>query len=166
MRVLVTGGKGFLGAWIVRGLLARDIDVRIFDVNDDRRLIATIAGRDTALDWRIGDIVSGDSVLNAAEGCDAIIHLAGVLTPDCAADPVRGAQINLIGTLNVFEAARKLGIARIVYTSSASVFGQRDGRLPQPQSHYGAFKLACEGGARAYWNDHRIASVGFRPYIV
>lgn len=168
MRVLITGGKGFLGAWIVRRLAARGFDLRIFDLADDRSLISAIAGARAAdaIDWRTGDIVSGEAVAEAAQGCDAIVHLAGVLTPFCAADPVRGAHINLIGTLNVFEAARAHAIARIVYTSSAGVFGPRDGRIPSPQSHYGAFKLACEGSARACWNDHGLGSVGFRPYIV
>ena len=168
MRVLITGGKGFLGAWIARRLARRGIDLRIFDIADDRRLIGQIAGADVAagLDWRIGDIVSGEAVLAAAEGCEGIVHLAGVLTPDCAANPVRGAEINLIGTLNVFEAARARNISRIVYTSSGGVFGPHDGATPLPQSHYGAFKLACEGSARAYWNDHGLGSIGFRPYIV
>lgn len=168
MRVLVTGGRGFLGAWIVRRLARRGFDLRIFDMVEDRALIARIAGPEAAarLDWRVGDIVSGAAVRTAAEGCEAIVHLAGVLTPACAQDPVRGAEINLIGTLNVFEAARALGIARIVYTSSGGVFGPNDGETPAPQSHYGAFKLACEGSARAYWHDHRLASVGLRPYIV
>ena len=168
MRVLVTGGKGFLGAWIVRRLARRGFEPRIFDIADDRALMAKIAGAETAerIDWRVGDIVSRDAVRAAAEGCDAIVHLAGVLMNDCATDPVRGAEINLIGTLNAFEAARAHGVARIVYTSSGGVFGPDDGRTPLPQSHYGAFKLACEGSARAYWNDHRLGSIGFRPYIV
>lgn len=168
MRILITGGKGFLGAWIARRLAHRGFELRVLDVVDDRALVAGIAGAEAAarIDWRVGDIVSAQAVLAAATGCDGIIHLAGVLTPDCASDPLRGAQINLIGTLNVFEAARALGIARIVYTSSGGVFGPQDGGVPLPQSHYGAFKLACEGCARAYWNDHRLASVGFRPYIV
>jgi nucleoside-diphosphate-sugar epimerase len=137
-------------------------------VKDDRRLVAAIAGEQTAAaaDWRVGDIVSTDDVRVAADGCDAIVHLAGVLTPDCAADPLRGAQINLIGTLNVFEAARAHRIARIVYTSSAGVFGPGSGSVPSPQSHYGTFKLACEGSARSYFNDHGLGSIGFRPYIV
>jgi UDP-glucose 4-epimerase len=168
MHVLVTGGKGFLGAWIIRRLAAAGHTARVFDVSEDRRLIAAIAGADVAarLEWRTGDIVSGADVRAAAQGCDAIVHLAGVLTPDCARDPVRGAEINLIGTLNVFEAARAHAIQRVVYTSSAGVFGPHDGHTPFPTTHYGTFKLACEGSARAYWADHGLASFGFRPFIV
>lgn len=167
MTILVTGGGGFLGAWIIRRLLARGEQVRVFDVAENRRLLFLIAG-DAASDveWRCGDVVDAAHVDAAADGTARIVHLAGVLTPACAADPVRGAQINLIGTLNVFEAARKLGHASVVYTSSAGVFGPHDGRLPLPHTHYGTFKLACEGSARAYWADHQIGSIGFRPYVV
>lgn len=168
MRILITGGKGFIGAALVRRLAALGHDLVVFDVADDRRLVAAIAGtaHTDAATWIVGDIVDSAAVDAAARGCDAIIHLAGVLTPECKANPRRGAEINLIGTLNVFEAARAHGIPRLVYTSSAGVFGADNGHTPLPQTHYGAFKLATEGCARAYWVDHRIASVGFRPYIV
>ena len=109
-RVLITGGSGFLGAWIIRRLNARGLEARVFDIHDRRQTVAAIAG-DVAhqLDWRVGDIADGDAVGQAMQGCDGVIHLAGVLTPDCAANPVRGARINLIGTLNVFEAAHGAG---------------------------------------------------------
>ena len=92
--------------------------------------------------------------------------MAGVLTPFCAENPVRGAEINLIGTLQVFEAARALGHRKVIYTSSAGVYGPDDGHSPLPHTHYGAFKLACEGAARAYYADHGISSIGFRPFVV
>ena len=164
MRVLVTGGQGFLGAWIVHRLLASGHDVRVFDIGRNSALVERIAG--DVPDWFVGDISNSDDVLSAAQGCEAIVHLAGILTPACAANPKRGAEINLIGTLNVFEAARQLGIARVVYTSSAAAYGPEPGAPPFPMSHYGAFKLACEGSARAYLEDRGLASVGFRPYIV
>ena len=167
MRVLVTGGKGFIGAWIIRRLHRRGITVAVLDVAEDPRLITAIAGlRPHLIDWCIADIVDSAAVKRAADGCDAIIHLAGILTPACAADPIRGAQINLLGTLNVFETARAHGISRVIYTSSAGVFGPDDGTTPHPTTHYGTFKLACEGSARAYWADHGLASIGFRPFIV
>jgi nucleoside-diphosphate-sugar epimerase len=84
----------------------------------------------------------------------------------CRQDPLRAAQINVMGTLNVFEAARLHNIARVIYTSSGGVFGPADGRVPFPTTHYGAYKLANEGSARAYWEDHQIASIGMRPFVV
>jgi UDP-glucose 4-epimerase len=167
MRILLTGGNGFLGAWIAKRLLARGFELAVFDIVENRRLMNAIAGpAATKVPWIIGDIVDGAAVLAASRGCDAIIHLAGILTPDCKNNPVRGAQINLIGTLNVFEAARQLGIKRVLYTSSAGVYGPDDGTIPKPTTHYGTFKLACEGSARAYLADHGLASIGFRPFIV
>ena len=168
-RVLITGGSGFLGAWIIRRLSVRGLglETRVFDIHDRRQTVASIVG-DVAhqLDWRVGDIADADAVRQALQGCDGVIHLAGVLTPDCAAHPVRGARINLIGTLNVFEAAQAEGIAQVIYASSAGVYGPLDAQHPFPMTHYGAFKLATEGSARAYWHDRRIASIGFRPFVV
>lgn len=167
MKVLITGGGGFIAAWIIRRLLNKGHAVRILDAKADRSVAREIVGAAAdLLDWRVADIADRMSVAVAAEGCDAIFHLAAVLTPACAADPIRGAEINLIGTLNVFEAARVHRLGSVIYMSSAGVFGPDDGKTPRPTTHYGAFKLACEGSARAYWIDHRIASVGVRPLIV
>ena len=168
MRILVTGGGGFIGAWIIRRLANPDTVLRVLDSKADRAVVREIAGDAVAdaVEWHVGDIEDADTVHRGAEGCDRIIHLAAMLTPACQADPIRGAQVNLIGTLNLFEAARIHGIESVAYMSSAGVFGRTDGRQPQPDTHYGAFKLACEGSARAYWIDHGIANVGFRPYIV
>lgn len=167
MTVLLTGGGGFLGAWIIRRLAAQGLDVRVFDRREDRGMVRAIAG-DAAdrVEWRTGDVASGDDVMRAAEGCDFAIHLAAILTPACAENPILGAQVNLIGTLNVFEAAKAQGMRGVAYASSAGVFGPDDGAIPYPTTHYGAFKLACEGSGRAYWLDAGISSVGFRPAIV
>lgn len=168
MRVLVTGGSGFLGAWIVRHLMEAGHEPLVFDIVGERGKVAEIAGARAARDlvWVVGDIRRQQDVAMAAQTCDAIIHLAGVLTPACQNNPVRGAEINLIGTLNVFEVARQQGLASVVYASTAGVFGSEDAQHPRPETHYGAFKLATEGSARAYWRDAGIASVGFRPFVV
>ena len=166
-KVLVTGGSGFLGAWIVRRLLTQGITARVFDIHDRRDTVASINGEAAhSLDWRVGNISRAEDVQQAMRGCDGVIHLAGVLTPDCSMRPVRGAEINLIGSLHVFDAAIAQGMAQIVYASSAGVFGPDDAVNPSPATHYGAFKLAVEGSAQAYWREHRMASVGFRPFVV
>jgi UDP-glucose 4-epimerase len=167
MQILITGGGGFIGAWLVRRLAAAGHRLRVLEPGRRVAAFEGIAGAAAAgVAWHAGDVTDAPVVSAAATGCDAIIHLAGVLTPACKADPLRGAMINLVGTLNVFNAARALGIRRIVYTSSAGVYGPHDDATPLPITHYGAFKLACEGSARAYWEDDRLPSVGFRPYIV
>lgn len=165
-RVLVTGGTGFLGRFVVAGLLRDGHEVTVFDWKPSRAALDDIApGMSGRVTYVEGDITDG-SVRGAASGCGAIIHLAGVMTVECARDPVRGAQINLIGSLHVFEAARAHGIDRIAYVSTAGVFGPDDKVNPRPMTHYGAQKLAIEGSARAYLLDHGIPSIGFRPYIV
>jgi nucleoside-diphosphate-sugar epimerase len=171
MKVLLTGGAGFLGAWVIRALLEAGHEVRVFDTHDDRGLVRRIVGPAAdRIEWRVGDITRGEDVFDAASGCDTAVHLAGVLTPTCQADPIRGAEINLIGTLNVFQAARREGWKRLAYASSAGVFGPDDGRTPFPATLYGTYKLACEGAARAYWQDSGdhppIASLGLRPLVV
>jgi nucleoside-diphosphate-sugar epimerase len=167
MRVLITGGLGFLGATIAKRLAARGAQIRLFDQVSDRSLVTRIVGAPAgAFEWMTGDISKGADVDRAADGTDLIVHLAGLLTPACARDPVRGAEVNVIGTLNVFAAATRLKHAQVIYTSSASVFGKEDGANPFPWTHYGAYKLANEGAARAYFDDHGLSSVGFRPFVV
>lgn len=166
-RILITGGGGFLGGWIFRRLTEDGHQARIFDRSADRRMLREIAGEVAdGIEWVEGDVTDTAAMAEAARGCDSIIHLAALLTPACKADPILGAKVNVIGTLNAFEAAKANDIPRIAYASSASVFGPDDGATPQPASLYGAFKLACEGCARAYWLDDGIASIGMRPTIV
>jgi nucleoside-diphosphate-sugar epimerase len=167
MKILITGGSGFIGTWITRRALASGLEVRVLDVAVNHALAHEILGADAdGVEWRTGDVSDGAQVDDAVRGCDLVIHLAAVLTPACKANPGRGAEINVIGTLNVFEAARAHGIAKVLYMSSAGVFGPEDGVVPCPTTLYGAFKLAGEGCARAYWVDYGIASVGFRPLVV
>lgn len=167
MRVLVTGGGGFIAAWIMKQLLDDDVAVRSLDLTDKPRIALSILGEAAAkVDWRAGDIANAADVDAAATDCDLIMHLAAILTPDCAADPLRGCDILLGGTLNVFEAARKLGQKHVLYMSSAGVYGPEQGHTPEPTTLYGAYKLAGEGVARAYLADHDIASAGFRPLVV
>jgi nucleoside-diphosphate-sugar epimerase len=109
----------------------------------------------------------------SASGAERVIHLAGLQVPTCKTDPLAGALVNVAGTLNVFEAARTIGIKSIVYASSAAVYGLNDGDGAldetvqcEPTTHYGVFKRANEGNARVYFLDHGIDSVGLRPLTV
>lgn len=160
-RVLVTGGTGFVGLRTVAALHAAGHAVRIFDLAPKpERLPAGVAAEIVS-----GDITDAATVSEAARDCDGIVHLVGLMTVDCARDPVLGARVNLIGSLNVFEAAkvRRLPVA---YLSTAGVFGLEDAAHPQPMTIYGATKLAVEGAARAFFLDHGVPSLGLRPYIV
>jgi nucleoside-diphosphate-sugar epimerase len=117
----------------------------------------------------------GKLCLSALEssGAEHVIHLAGLQVPTCKANPVAGAMVNVIGTLNLFEAAKSLGINGVVYASSAAVYGMNDDDVPvdesavcEPSTHYGVFKRANEGNARIYFLDHGVSSVGLRPLTV
>ncbi len=126
-----------------------------------------------------GDVSDVDALRTAVEsvGATHILHLAGLQTPTCRANPVLGAKVNVIGTLAAFEAAlaHKDQIRRVVYASSAAVHGPPEpassgavGDLVRlaPLSHYGAFKVCNELNARVYWLEHGITSIGLRPWTV
>lgn len=173
----ITGAQGCIGSWIVKALIERGDTAVVFDRSDDsRRLSAIMSDEDLAkVRFITGDITDGASVLSALDKSKAsnVIHLAGVQVPTCKADPVTGALVNVAGTLNVFEATRQLGLRRVVYASSAAVYGMNDDDVAldesaqcEPTTHYGVFKRANEGNARVYFLDHGVSSVGLRPLTV
>lgn len=173
----ITGAQGCIGSWIVKALIERGDTALVFDRSDDsRRLSAIMSDEDLAkVRFITGDITDGSSVLSALDesGAAHVIHLAGLQVPTCKADPVTGALVNVAGTLNVFEAARQLGSKRVVYASSAAVYGMNDDddaldetAQCEPTTHYGVFKRANEGNARVYFLDHGVSSVGLRPLTV
>src|SRR6266446_3874821 len=173
----ITGAHGCIGSWIVKALAARGDTTVVFDRSEDtRRLNAIMDGRDLERVRVIaGDITDVSAVRAALEasGARRIIHLAGLQVPTCKADPVAGAFVNVIGTLNVFESAKAIGAERVVYASSAAVFGAADVDCPldesaacEPATHYGVFKRTNEGNARVYFLVHGLSSVGLRPLTV
>ena len=125
----------------------------------------------------ITDLASVEAVLDG-HGITNVIHLAALQVPFCRADPPRGALVNVVGTVNIFEAVRRRAdaMAPVVYTSSMAVYTADDadpvtGRLtvdavPHPRNHYGVYKQANEGNARIYWLDTGLSSVGVRPMTV
>jgi nucleoside-diphosphate-sugar epimerase len=93
----------------------------------------------------------------------------------CRANPVLGAQVNVTGTVNVFEAVRQAEISHLTYASSVAVYGSQEDYPPGliahdapklPRTLYGVYKVADEGIARIYWQDYQISSTTFRPYTV
>ncbi|BBI54725.1 hypothetical protein HORIV_71460 [Vreelandella olivaria] len=134
-KVLVTGAAGFIGAWTLRALLFEGYCPVVFDLKEDRRLVADICGSDAAnmLHWHTGDIRNMDQLQAAAMGTERIIHLAGMLTPGCRANPRLGAEVNLIGLLNVFAIAQTLHQKGVLYMSSAGVYGPSGAQYPSLQ---------------------------------
>jgi UDP-glucuronate 4-epimerase len=181
-RFLVTGALGCIGAWTVRALVRDGVPVVAFDLGSDPRRLRLIMtdGELAAVTFVRGDITDLASV-GAALDTNAItnvIHLAALQVPFCRADPPLGALVNVVGTVNVFEAVKSRAdrIGPIVYTSSIGMYGADDadaatGHLSEdavahPLNHYGVYKLANEGNARVYWLDDGLSSIGLRPMTV
>jgi nucleoside-diphosphate-sugar epimerase len=168
----------------VKLLLERGDRPVIFDAGGDTRRISALLENPSdvdAVELIQGDIRSPEVVSKAVRdsGAERIVHLAGHQIPLCREDPAAGGAVNVIGTLNVFEAARACGISQVAYASSAAVYGPddcnadggtkgppRECDAANPTTHYGVFKQANEGNARVYFADCGISSVGLRPLTV
>ncbi|MCB4757210.1 MAG: NAD-dependent epimerase/dehydratase family protein [Elusimicrobia bacterium] len=148
-RVLVTGGAGFIGSNIVRMLADRDCQITVLD-NFSTGYRENLDGIKN-LDVVQGDILDQDLVHKAADGKDTIFHLAAsVGNLKSIEDPARDARINVLGTLNILQAARTANVRKVVYSSSSAIFGEVR-KLPLDESHpaepdspYGVSKLAAE----------------------
>jgi UDP-glucuronate 4-epimerase len=169
MAYLVTGALGCLGAWTCSVLAAEGATVVGFDIGEDPARLQLVMGPD-ALDRLTlvrGDITDSDAIERTIgeHGVTHVIHLAALQVPFCRADPVRGAQVNVVGTACLFEAVRRRELRTpIAWASSAAVY-DRTGAVA-PTTIYGVYKLANEGMARIYWEESGVASVGLRPFCV
>ncbi len=176
---LVTGALGCIGAWTVYHLLKQGERVVSFDLYDrGHRLDLLLTPQDQkAITFVRGDLSQFAQVLNAFRDnhITHVVHLAALQVPFCRADPVRGAQVNVVGTVNMFEAAKQAGIQHLAYASSIAVYGPPEEYPAGPIAHdaplaprmlYGVYKQANEGTARNYWQDHKISSTALRLYTV
>lgn len=175
-RFFITGADGCLGAWVVRALLDEGARVTVLDVGtNEARHQLVAAGRPCEFDRITGSVTDADAVHEAMAGADRVIHLAALQVPFCRANPTLGAEVNVVGTVNVFEAALAHGIGPVVYASSVAVYGAPDDYpdpvlrpedRPLPRTLYGAYKVANEHTAAIYADEHGLASVGLRPHTV
>ena len=175
--ILVTGGCGFIGTWVVRELLDRGLDVVVIDAGarPERwdRVIGTGCGQVPLLQ---GSLLDRDLIARVFQehSISHVIHLAALLTPACQADPWEGCRVNVLGAVALFEQIRKSvpPIRGFSYASSVAVFGAEpdhaSGAVPDlnhPVTFYGAFKKSVELIAEQYWSQFQIASVGIRPQV-
>ena len=178
-RFLVTGATGCIGAWVVRNLVRESVPVCITIRDSSLHRLQLIMSPEELekIDLEKGNITDLSFLERALQdfGATRVIHLAAMQLPFCKEDPAEGALVNVVGTINVFEAAKRAGLHKVVYSSSAAVYGLSDEYPPgalshdarlNPRSHYGVYKQANEGNARVYWIDDGIASIGLRPYVV
>jgi UDP-glucuronate 4-epimerase len=180
-RFLVTGAMGCLGAWVTHTLRRQGTEVVAFDLSSNRSRFDLIVDESDlgGVEFIVGDLTDRDSVEQAvaSPGVTHVIHCAALQIPFVRANPPLGAQVNVTGAVNVFEAVRahRDQIAGFAWASAAGVFGLpdlypegvvRDDSVQHPMTLYGVFKQADEGIARIYWQDHQVSSVGLRPWVI
>lgn len=170
MQALITGGAGFIGSNIARELAQQGWGVRVLD-NLLSGYRCNLDG--LPVDFREGDIRDPDAVHAAVAGCDVVFHLAAsVGNKRSIDDPLDDSSINVMGTLQVLEAARKAGVRKIVASSSAGIYGELR-TMPIHESHpldpltpYGASKLCMEKHCLAYAATHGMEAVALRYFNV
>jgi UDP-glucose 4-epimerase len=168
--VVVTGGAGFIGSHIIDQLIERGARVRAFD-NMSSGYEENLSH--PQLEFIRGDVLDQEALIAAGTGADLLCHQAAQLEITKALDdPVSDLRVNIEGTVNVLEAARRLQIDRVVLASSACVYGQAKER-PQAETHptepnwaYGVSKLATEQYGRLYAEEFGIAVTALRYSIV
>ena len=171
MRVLVTGGAGFIGSNLVEQLLRDGHAVRVLDsfVTGERENLARL----TDAEVFEGDVQSFERVHNASRDCEVVLHQAALPSvPRSIGDPLMSNVVNVTGTLNILLAARDNGVRRVVYASSSSVYGAEtalpkvESMRPRPISPYAVSKLAGEGYCHAFSTVYGLESVALRYFNV
>jgi nucleoside-diphosphate-sugar epimerase len=172
VRVLVTGGGGFIGHHLVRGLLAAGQEVSVIDdfSTGDRARLEPVRDRISLVE---GSILDPEALDMAAASCEVVFHEAAI--PSVArslANPHLSNRVNATGTIEVMLAAARNGVRRIVYAGSSSVYGVpeslpcRESFRPAPESPYGVSKLAAEHYVRTLGNLHGLETVTLRYFNV
>ena len=173
--VLITGGAGFIGSHTADALLAQGINVRVLDnfSNGKHANLNASALSDGRLSFIDGDVRHTAAVDAAAQGMDAVLHLAAqVSVPRSVADPVESSTHNIAGFLNVLDAVRRNQIPRMVYASSAAVYGVpealplTEANTAKPLSPYGLEKFINDQYAALYRELYGVSSVGMRYFNV
>ena len=177
--VLVTGGGGFIGTWVLREVLRRGARAVVVDVRPNAERWANVLGdRAGEVAWAEATLTDPESLRIAVErhSVTRVVHLAALLTPACQQDPWLGFRVNVMGGAAVFEAARRSERVRAIsYASSYAVYGPEAGAESEsesesesnrPTTFYGAYKSAVDLIAEQYWRHFGLASVAVRPHVV
>ncbi|MEA3328775.1 MAG: SDR family oxidoreductase [Candidatus Omnitrophota bacterium] len=169
---LVTGGAGFIGSNIIERLVEQDEQVRVIDsfITGKRENLAPFMDRIELIE---GDIRDPEDLKKACKGIDYILHQAALRSvPKSVDDPVLTNDINIAGTLRVLMAAKEMGVKRVVYASSSSIYGdtdkfpQKEEDLPRPISPYAVSKLTGEHYCRTFSATFGLETVSLRYFNV
>lgn len=173
MKYFVSGGAGFIGSHLVEALLAQGHQVKVFDNFSMGKQENLAPMMSPALEIIEGDIADEQLLQAACAGVDGIFHLAAVVSVQLSIEkPAECSRTNALGTVKVFEAARKARVSRVVYASSAAVYGNNanlplsEMETPAPLSSYGLDKWYGEHVARLYSGLHGLPSAGLRFFNV
>jgi nucleoside-diphosphate-sugar epimerase len=169
---LITGGAGFIGSHIVETLIKGGERVRVLDdLSTGRR--ENIAAFLDRVEFIEGDLRDMETVHRAVEDIDCVLHQAAIPSVTCSVrDPIPTETANVVGTLNLLLAARDAGVHRVVYASSASVYGdsstlpKSESMLPRPKSPYAVSKMAVEHHCRVFTELFGLETVGLRYFNV
>lgn len=168
---MVTGGAGFIGSHLAEALLAAGAEVRVLDDLSSGRE-SNLASARGDIDFVRGSILDENALAKAAEGCDAIFHLAAVASvPRSIEDPVGTGRVNVEGSVQVLRAAARNG-AKVVFSSSSAVYGNpktlpvAESSPPETLSPYAAQKLASEALLAAFHFSYRVKSASLRYFNV
>ncbi|WP_350601222.1 NAD-dependent epimerase/dehydratase family protein [Pseudomonas sp. 65/3-MNA-CIBAN-0223] len=171
--ILITGGAGFIGSHLTDVLLAKGYSVRILDdLSTGKR--SNLPLDNPQVELIVGDVADADVVARAMVNCQSVAHLAAVASVQASVDdPVRTHQSNFVGTLNVCEAMRQANVKRVVFASSAAVYGNNgegfaiDEDTPKaPLTPYASDKLASEYYFDFYRRQHALEPVIFRFFNI
>ena len=171
--ILITGGAGFIGSHLVDALLAEGYAVRVLDdLSTGKR--SNLPLENPRLELIEGDVADAALMARVASGCQAVVHLAAVASVQASVDdPVRTHQSNFIGTLNLCEAMRLAGVKRVLFASSAAVYGNNgegeavsEDTPKAPLTPYASDKLASEYYLDFYRREHGLEPVVFRFFNI
>lgn len=172
MRVLITGGAGFIGSHIVREALNRGYEVRVLD-NLSTGHLRNLTEVQREIEFVEGDIRDYDLVAKSMKGVEIVFHQAALPSvPRSIEDPITSTSVNVLGTTTVLKAAVDSGVRRVVYAASSSAYGNAPERLkvetlpPRPLSPYAVTKLAGEYMLQAFSNCYGLETVGLRYFNV
>lgn len=170
-KIVVIGGAGLVGSHIVDQLVGDDVgEIVVYDnlVRGKLANLASALNRSKRVRIVQGSITDRDHLRRELQGADGVFLLAALWLGECVADPRSAIEVNVVGTFNVIEACLEAGVGRVVYSSSASVYGDAL-TTPMTEDHpfnnrtmYGATKIAGEQFFRAIYQQHRLDYVGLR----
>jgi UDP-glucose 4-epimerase len=167
-RILITGGAGQVGSYICDMLAGTGSTVKIID-----NFSSSLSNRNTDVEIIRGDIRDRDLVKGLVSEADVVIHCAAqIYVTQSVEDPGFDADNNIMGTLNLLDAARHANIERFIYFSSAAVYGETtslpvgEGHLQNPMSPYGVSKLAGEKYALAFHKVYGLPTTAIRPFNI